>query len=125
MTKSKYWRLVRIDAAGNRKILEIAPAKAFFARAFNEFPYYSDVPSDDIQQQLLILVILRSRVIELAKNYSIPENLTTLEHEITLALNEQITNLISQAETEAQSAKNNPISHFTERLCKQLKIDNL
>ncbi len=77
----------------------------------------------DVQQQLLVM--LRSRVIELAKNYSTPENLTTLEHEITLALNEQITSLISQAETEAQSAKNNTISHFTERLCKQLKIDNL
>ncbi|MBD2771958.1 hypothetical protein [Iningainema tapete] len=78
----------------------------------------------DVQQQLL--VILRSHVIELALNYSTPERLATLENEITLALNEQITNLISQAEAEAQSAKNiSSRSHFTERLCLQLKISNL
>ncbi len=78
----------------------------------------------DVQQQLLVM--LRSHVLELAKNYSTPERLATLEQEITLALNEQITSLIAQAETEAQSAKSNsPISHFTERLCQQLKIKNL
>lgn len=78
----------------------------------------------DVQQQLL--VILRSRVIELAKNYSTTERLATLEGEITLALNEQITSLISQAEAEAQSPKNtSPKTHFTERLCKQLKISSL
>jgi HPt (histidine-containing phosphotransfer) domain-containing protein len=77
----------------------------------------------DVQQQLL--VILRSHVIELAKNYSTTERLATLEAEITLALNEQINSLISQAEAEAQSAKNiSSKSHFTERLCKQLKISN-
>jgi HPt (histidine-containing phosphotransfer) domain-containing protein len=78
----------------------------------------------DVQQQLL--VILRSRVIELAKNYSTTERLASLEGEITLALNEQITLLISQAEAEAQSAKNTSYkTHFTERLCKQLKIYSL
>ncbi|MDF5716924.1 MAG: hypothetical protein PUP93_24415 [Rhizonema sp. NSF051] len=39
MTKAKYWQCVRIDAGGNRRILEIAPAKAFLASAFSEFPY--------------------------------------------------------------------------------------
>ncbi|MBR8835342.1 MAG: hypothetical protein DSM106950_15275 [Stigonema ocellatum SAG 48.90 = DSM 106950] len=78
----------------------------------------------DVQQQLL--VILRSHVIELAKNYSTPERLATLEGEITLVLNEQITSVISQAEAEAQSMKKNSSrSYFTERLCQQLKIDNL
>jgi len=78
----------------------------------------------DVQQQLLVM--LRSHIIELAKNYSTPERLATLEGEITLALNEQITGLISQAEAEAQSAKKiSSRSHFMERLCKQLKNDNL
>ena len=78
----------------------------------------------DVQQQLL--VILRSRVIEVAKDYSTTESLATLASEITLALNEQITSLISQAEAEVQSPKNtSPKSHFTERLCEQLKIYSL
>lgn len=77
----------------------------------------------DVQQQLLVM--MRSHILESAKNYSTLEDLTTLEHEITLALDEQITNLISQAEAEAQSAKNNsPRTYFTERLCEQLKIDH-
>ncbi|MDF5732391.1 MAG: hypothetical protein PUP92_31420 [Rhizonema sp. PD38] len=75
----------------------------------------------DVQQQLLVM--LRSLVIELAKDYSTTERLATLENEITLALNEQMTSLISQAEAEAQSPKKTfPRSHFTERLCEQLKI---
>jgi HPt (histidine-containing phosphotransfer) domain-containing protein len=78
----------------------------------------------DVQQELL--VILRSRVIELAKNYSTTERIATLEREITLALNEQIISLISQAEAEAQSPKKTSSqSHFTQRLCQQLKIFNL
>ncbi len=44
---------MRIDALGNRQILEIAPAKAFLASVLAEFPSKSDVSSDNIQQQLL------------------------------------------------------------------------
>jgi len=77
----------------------------------------------DVRQQLLVM--LRSHVLELAQNYSTLENLTTLEQEITLALDEEISSLISEVETEAQSAKNkSSISHFTKRLCQQLKKES-
>jgi hypothetical protein len=34
---SRYWILIKIDAAGKRKIEEILPAKAFFLASFPEF----------------------------------------------------------------------------------------
>lgn len=50
---SRYWTLVRIDAAGNRRIEEIAPAKAFFLASFPEFVTQREVPDSLVQRQLL------------------------------------------------------------------------
>jgi len=50
---SRYWTLVRIDAAGKRKIEEIAQAKAFFLGSFPEFMPRSEVPDALLQRQLL------------------------------------------------------------------------
>jgi hypothetical protein len=50
---SKYWTLVRIDAAGKRKIEEIAAVKGFFLSSFPEFTAQSEVPDALIQRQLL------------------------------------------------------------------------
>lgn len=50
---SRYWILVRIDAAGKRRIEEIAAAKAFFLTSFPEFGIRSEVPDALIQRQLL------------------------------------------------------------------------
>ena len=50
---SKYWTLIKIDAAGKRKAEEILPAKAFFLASFPEFVGQSEVPDAPIQRQLL------------------------------------------------------------------------
>ena len=50
---SRYWILIKIDAAGKRKIEEILPAKAFFLASFPEFTAQSKVPDALIQRQLL------------------------------------------------------------------------
>ncbi len=52
-TASRYWTLVRIDAAGQRKIEEINPAREFFLSAFPEFLAQSEVPDASIQRKLL------------------------------------------------------------------------
>lgn len=66
---------------------------------------------------------LREAVIQLAQEYSTPERLANLDKQITDALNEQITNLINQAEIEAVSMQNTvPMSNFSQRLCQ--KLDN-
>lgn len=52
-TASRYWTLVRIDAAGNRKIEEINPAREFLLSSFPEFMAQSEVPDAAIQRQLL------------------------------------------------------------------------
>lgn len=74
----------------------------------------------DVRQE--ILVKLKERVIELAQKYSTTASLTSLETQITEALDEQITNIISQAEVEAASMQSNyfTMSPFSQRLCKQL-----
>ncbi len=53
-TASRYWTLVRIDAAGKRKIEEINPAREFFLSSFPEFLAQSEVPDAAIQRQLLL-----------------------------------------------------------------------
>jgi hypothetical protein len=50
---SRYWKLVRIDGGGNRKILEIPAARSFFTQLFGELT--DDVPDGDIQRQLMDL----------------------------------------------------------------------
>jgi hypothetical protein len=50
---SRYWKLVRIDAGGNRKILEMPAARSFFTQIFGELT--DDVTDRDIQRQLMDL----------------------------------------------------------------------
>jgi hypothetical protein len=50
---SRYWKLLRIDAGGNRKILEIPAARSFFTQIFGELT--DDVTDRDIQRQLMDL----------------------------------------------------------------------
>jgi hypothetical protein len=50
---SRYWTIVKIDAAGKRKIEEIPSAKAFFLASFPDFTPQSEVPDTPIQRQLL------------------------------------------------------------------------
>jgi len=50
---SRYWRLIRIDAAGNRKAEEIALAKAFFLSRFPQFASGGNLPDAGVQRQLL------------------------------------------------------------------------
>lgn len=50
---SRYWRLVRIDATGKRRLKEIPEAQEFFLVSFPEFMAQSDVPDTLIQRQLL------------------------------------------------------------------------
>lgn len=74
----------------------------------------------DVRQELLIM--LCNSVIELAKNYSHPDSLQTLEEKIQLALNEQINHVIEAAEIQAQTAKTltPETSIFNQRLCRYL-----
>lgn len=50
---SRYWTMIRIDAAGKRKSEEIPSAKAFFTTSFPEYTPRSEVPDALIQRQLL------------------------------------------------------------------------
>jgi hypothetical protein len=50
---SRYWKLVRIDGGGNRKILEIPAARSFFTQLFGELT--DDAPDREIQRQLMDL----------------------------------------------------------------------
>ncbi len=50
---SRYWTFVRIDAAGERNIEEIAPAKAFFLASFPEFVTQGELSDIWVQRQLL------------------------------------------------------------------------
>lgn len=74
----------------------------------------------DVRQELLI--ILCNSVMELAKNYSHPDNLQNLEEKIKIALNEQIDHVIETAAIQAQTAKNITVktSIFNQRLCRYL-----
>lgn len=70
----------------------------------------------DIRQETLIK--LKTQVIEIAQKYSQPASLVNLELTITELLDEQIGNVISQAEIEAASMQNNSqVSYFSQRLC--------
>lgn len=77
----------------------------------------------DIQQQFLIL--LRDRVINVAKVYTDPERFQSLSQQIEQALQEQVTQVIEDAATEASTptcTKNQTLSTslFSERLCHYL-----
>lgn len=73
----------------------------------------------DVTNQLLTM--LKVRVLELAQNYSSLESLEALESQITIALTEQVTDLIAEAEIEAAGARSNSTrSRFSWRLCEYL-----
>ena len=58
---------------------------------------------------------------ELAKNYSSLEKLQALESQINIALMEQATNIIAEAEVEAASSRTDSNkSKFASRLCEYL-----
>lgn len=50
---SRYWTIVKIEAAGKRKIEAIPSVKTFFLASFPEFTPESEVPDALIQRQLL------------------------------------------------------------------------
>ena len=73
----------------------------------------------DVTHELLLM--LKARVLELAQNYSSLESLQALESQITIALTEQVTNLIAEAEVEAAASRSDlSRSRFSSRLCKYL-----
>ncbi|MEB3215855.1 MAG: hypothetical protein VKN72_06300, partial [Nostocales cyanobacterium 94392] len=73
----------------------------------------------DVTNELLLM--LKARVLQLAQNYSSLERLQALESQITIALTEQVTNLIAEAEIKAFGAKSHSTSsRFASRLCQYL-----
>lgn len=74
----------------------------------------------DVQREFLVL--LRDRVIKVAKTYTEPERLQALSQQIEEALDEQVTQIIQEAATEASTAtgaknRTTATSLFSERLC--------
>lgn len=53
---SKYWRLVRLDATGRRKVEEIESAKAFFQTEFSAWLSQAEMNDRTIQNRLLHLL---------------------------------------------------------------------
>lgn len=53
---SRYWRLVRLDTTGKRKVEEVDSAKALFKKQFPELAGQTDVPDALIQRRLLPLL---------------------------------------------------------------------
>ena len=53
--RSRYWQLVKIDAAGRRQIQEITPAKVFFTDVFPATTINDDIPDSEIHKKLLQL----------------------------------------------------------------------
>ncbi|MEI2579164.1 hypothetical protein [Scytonema sp. PRP1] len=77
----------------------------------------------DVRQQLLVM--LHERVLDVAKDYSHPERLQTLEQQITVALDEQISLIIQEAETLSHTANSSLTNNlFAERLCRYLDARN-
>ncbi len=75
----------------------------------------------DIRQKLL--VILRSKVIEIASSFTDSKRLENLDKQIELVLDEQISNIIQEAESEVKKpVRNQPLrSLLARRLCHNLK----
>ncbi|MEM7714657.1 MAG: hypothetical protein AAF349_13965 [Cyanobacteria bacterium P01_A01_bin.68] len=77
----------------------------------------------DVTHELLLM--LKSRVLELARNYSSLESLQVLESQINAALTEQVNTLIAEAEAEASSSRSEfNKSRFAKRLCEYLDSEN-
>lgn len=71
----------------------------------------------DVRQRLLL--ILRTKVIDIAKQFTDIEQLQTLDEKIDEALSEQITKIITEAESETKNpVRDQPLkSLFAQRLC--------
>jgi hypothetical protein len=77
----------------------------------------------DVQQ--LLLVMLQSRVLDMATKYSQPKNLKILEDKISIVLNEQVSQVMEEAEIQSYTAKNNVRSSLlAQRLCQYLDVIN-
>ena len=75
----------------------------------------------DIRQQLLIS--LRDRILELAQNYTNPQKLKSLDQKIEIALDEQVTKLMEEAEAESYISQNrSPDNLFSQRVCHYLDL---
>ncbi len=75
----------------------------------------------DIRQKMLSQ--LRELTLVQAAKYAIPQQLKQLEQQVEIALEEQITALIQEAEAEASTANNSyPSSLFAQRLCRYLDL---
>jgi hypothetical protein len=73
----------------------------------------------DVRQQLLIQ--LRDRILEFAKNYTDTQSLKNIDQKVEEALDEQINQIIQEAESESHNSQDNSTkSLFSQRLCKQL-----
>jgi hypothetical protein len=75
----------------------------------------------DIRQKLLL--ILRSKVIEIAASFTDSQRLENLDKQIELILDEQVSNIIQEAESEVKRpVRNQPLrSLLARRLCQYLK----
>ncbi len=73
----------------------------------------------DVRHQLLGM--LRDRLFEVAKSYVEPQQLLAMDKQIEVALDEEITKVMQEAEAEASMAKNRPVSSlFSKKLCAYL-----
>lgn len=72
-----------------------------------------------------LLQLLLDRVLDQATRYTDPTHLQTLNHSLKAVLEEEVSTLLQQAETEAAVAKQRPLtSLFARRLCHYLDIRN-
>lgn len=79
----------------------------------------------DIRQHLLVM--LRDRVLDTAKLFAEPERLQSLERQVELILDEQISGIIQEAESEAKNPiRDRPLrSLLARRLCRYLYSKNI
>ncbi|MCY7276871.1 MAG: hypothetical protein LH702_24855, partial [Phormidesmis sp. CAN_BIN44] len=61
----RYWRFVRLDAGGNTKREDIAPARVFFQQQFSDLIEQGNIPDATVQRHLIQL--LRSDVKEICR----------------------------------------------------------
>jgi hypothetical protein len=88
-------------------------------RLLNLKDFRSDVQREFLQK-------LCDRVIDLAGNYSHPDKLKNLEHQLASILHSQSSVLFREAEIEAKTVKNNsPNSIFSKKLCRYLDSLNI
>ncbi len=75
----------------------------------------------DIRQQLLIT--LRHRILELAKDYTNPQSLKTLDKQIEIALDEQVNQVFQEAQAEGYTSSHHYTeSLFAKRVCSYLDL---